>query len=681
MADAPESTESAEKSAPGQHPPAVLNDRYVVQVATPLSDLDTPSARAYLVQDRKEESRALFALVVEPGMPVRMNVIKALNDYAAKGLMPMVDHGPIFWPDFGQRVMTIIYERPLGGRLVESPYSDGERMNEYDIPRKILTPLGIALAQIAQAKISHRAVRPDNMYYMDAERQNLVLGDCATTPPGFDQPAVFEPVSRGLASPHGRGDGTVASDYYALAVSLVFLTLGHNPIAKLKDDDMFSKKMELGSYAAICGKARIPVGLLEPIRGMMSDSAAERWGMEELELWLSGKRNTPMQRKPGERSDVPFEFRGREFHTIRGLAIFVAKHISDGAKIIKDGTLAAWVRRHMEKPDLAELIAKAVEDAKANASNMKGTNEHLVAKVCCLMDPVAPMRYKKVSVAPEGFGYFMAFEICRRGNAQIPAELIMSEIPATWIASRGLPGTDVTSMARTFNSIRGFLQIKDPGYGIERCLYEMNKGTPCQSPLVAKDYVAGIADLLPYLDQASNRVDTKAKPMDRHMIAFIAARFDQDIDPHLRALANPREDIALIGMLSLLALLQWKLKAQSLFGLASWIGGLLGPAINTYHSRTTRRDIEREIPKLVRQGSLPDLFDLIDNAEKRRIDHEGFFNARLQYLTAAKEIDEIESDSEARQIENEEKGQKAAATTSVMLCLIVISILILLEVY
>ena len=130
----------------------------------------------------------------------------------------MVDWGPIFWTAFGRRTMCVVYERPLGGRMTESPFVDGEHLNEYDIPRKIIQPMHIALGEIEALKISHRAIRPDNMFYMDAERQHLVLGDCASTPPGFDQPAIFEPVARGLASPHGRGPGAVASDYYALGV-------------------------------------------------------------------------------------------------------------------------------------------------------------------------------------------------------------------------------------------------------------------------------------------------------------------------------------------------------------------------------------------------------------------------------------------------------------------------------
>ncbi|MDP6885104.1 MAG: ABC transporter permease subunit, partial [Rhodospirillales bacterium] len=60
------------------------------------------------------------------------------------------------------------------------------------------------------------------------------------------------------------------------------------------------------------------------------------------------------------------------------------------------------------------------------------------------------------------------------------------------------------------------------GYGIERCLYELNPGLPCQSPHLNHDYVTRIRDLLPALDETANRVSEKTLPIDRHIAAFIA---------------------------------------------------------------------------------------------------------------------------------------------------------------
>jgi len=142
-------------------------------------------------------------------------------------------------------------------------------------------------------------------------------------------------------------------------------------------------------------------------------------------------------------------------------------------------------------------------------------------------------------------------------------------------------------------------------------------------------------------------------------------------------LAAPNPETSTIGMLSLLAFLQWKLRLNALFGLSSWVGGLLGPAINTYHSRSKRREIEKEIPRLVRKGSLPELFDLIDNADNRKADQDGFAVACAQFAGAEKEIREIEGSGTEQQTKAELSGQQAAAVMSIVMAMIVISVLLI----
>ena len=254
-------------------------------------------------------------------------------------------------------------------------------------------------------------------------------------------------------------------------------------------------------------------------------------------------------------------------------------------------------------------------------------------------------------------------------------------LPQIWYSLQRSVFDGASLQQEEYSTLTGYLSLDDPGFGFERCLYESNPTLPCQSEIITKDYVYQVEDLLPAIDAASNRSDPKTKPMDRHIAAFIAARFEEDIHPHLKALAAPVEETATIGMLSLLAFLQWKLRITALYGLSSWVGGLLGPAINTYHSRTTRQDIEKEIPSLVRKGSLPELFYLIDNAENRKSDAEGFEEAAREYAEAEYEVREIEDTGSERQSKAEKKGKQTAAVISVVMSMIVASILLIIELF
>lgn len=661
--------------------PVLLNDRYLIDTATPLPDLDRPSAKAYAVEDRRDLSRSLFGLVCTPGLPTRTNAMSALRDAGLDGLLPMVEYDTIDWPPLGQRSMVVIYEKPKGGRVLDAMEAGTFKCTEYDFPGAIMGPLFTGLRNIAALDIAHRAINPHNIFFMDAEMQTIVLGDCVTSPPGFDQPPMFEPTERGMAQPGGRGMGGTADDIYAFGATMVVLMLGHNPIARLGEDDMLRAKMEQGSYAAICANARLPMPLLEPLRGMLNDTVALRWGLDELTGWLAGEKQPPLQQTPVVRSSFPYLFEGHEFNSPRTLARYLSRHRETAMQAINDDALVTWLRRGVEDPHRADNVKATLETAALHQDSAEGSEDYIISKTCMVLDPQAPIHFKGMSFMPDGFGPALAVELLRRGDVSVPIEALSIEIPLLWYHSQRVIFAGASVQQIEFATWKGYLSSKEPGYGYERCLYEINASLPCQSELLIKNYVIEIEELLPALDEISNKVDANVKPIDRHISAFIAARFNEDILPHLKALASPKEETATIGMLSLLAFLQWKLRIKSLYGLSSWVGGLLGPAINTYNSRTTRRKIEKEIPSLVRKGSLPELFDLIDNAENRRIDTSGYETACAEYLQAEMEIRDIEGSGEALTTKAERTGKQTAAVISIVLAMMVSSVLVISEMF
>lgn len=657
--------------------PVIIKDRYLIDLNVPLPGLDTPSAGAFSVSDRKNIGKKIFALACTPGLPVRTKTISSLMEISPRGALPIIDSAVVPWPPLRQSTMVVLYEQPMGGRLTDTFANDNTKIGEHEISHLIINPLVNALGSFTLHNISHRSIRPRNMFFMDEDKTEVVMGDCVTVPPGFDQPVVFETIERGMASPGGRGEGSVSDDIYALGVAIVFFLLRGNPVEGMSEEAMFKSKIEQGSYATLCGKMRIPVNLIEALRGMLSDDVKERWDIDLLSRWLDGQRRTPIQKKPAAKVDKPFIFDGNPHHSPRTLAYAFTKKVDEAAKAIRDPELATWLRRSAHSPELSVIVSETAGTAQVLQDKPQGSNDYIVTKVSFAFDPDGPVRYKGFSFMPDAYGTAMAVELLLRGDAQTPAEVVAHDIIGAWFAEQNKYDAQAIAVESRFRQTKKLIQDNIIGFGIERVLYELNPGLPCQSPLIKEDYVVYIDDLLPALNAAANRVDAKSKPMDRHIAAFIATRFDQDISPHLAALSSPEEEKSLIGMLSLLAFLQWHLKLESLFGLASWLGGLLGPAINTYSSRSTRREIEREIPKLVRKGSLPEIFDAIDNVEKRSNDLKEFTEAKKAFKKAENEIQEIEGKGGERAAKSELTGQKIAAMCSIMISMIVVTILLL----
>jgi hypothetical protein len=654
---------------------AVLGDRFHIHPSSPLPELDSPTAKAFLAEDAREPSRKLFALICRPTVPPRIEDMGLFKDGKFANMLPLVDWGTVGWPPMGRNVVAVVYEQPLGGRVSDVLAKAGTRMTEHNITHEVIEPLVVMLRDLTDRGVPHRGIRPDNLFYMSEGRQRLVIGDCVTVPPGYDQPLACETIERGMAHQAGRGIGDFKDDFYALGVTLVFLLKGSGRVDELNSTEILRSKIAEGSYSTLAGRERIPLNLLEPLRGLLSDDASQRWGIDELNLWLDGRRLTPLQKKAAPKADRAFELAGVGHNNARSLAITLAGHPEAGARVIKDGSVETWVRRGLGDEELASAIGLAAQGVGAS------DNDTLLARVCILLDPSAPIRYKGFSFMPDGFGPALAVEYLAKGGAQVPAEVVVRDVPQVWFeAQAGFP-TRFANQQRQFGQLRSFLQITDAGYGLERCLYEANPGLHCLSPLIESEHVTTAHEVLPALENAANRVDAKSRPVDRHIAAFIACRFGHDVETHLNAVASPDPATSALGMLSLLAVVQWRLDGSHPYlALASWVGGHMAPALTLYHSRSTRRDIEKTLPKLVRKGRLPEIFNLLDNAQERENDVRGFHQAQSEYAQVEQEIARIE-DQDPESEESLRVGGQVAAVTAIVLSLIMIAMIYLMEIW
>ncbi len=305
MAESPNNAERAGK-ADVSNGPVPLRERYLIDPSSPLGELDSPSARAYAVQDRQNLNRKVFALICEPGLPPRTKVIAALRGATFPGMMPLIEWDTVYWPPLGQRCMAVIYARPQGGKLLMLATPEDGQINEHDLSRLVFDPLARAVNELARHRITHGSIRPDNLFFMDEERTDVVLGECVSAPPGFNQPAAFETIERALTSPEGRGEGTVGDDLFALGATLVCLLLGRNPVENLSEDDLIAARTKWGSHTAYCGKTHIALALVEPLRAMLNDDPGERWNREKLDQWVDGSSVTPTRVKVMPRTDTRF---------------------------------------------------------------------------------------------------------------------------------------------------------------------------------------------------------------------------------------------------------------------------------------------------------------------------------------------------------------------------------------
>lgn len=179
-----------------------------------------------------------------------------------------------------------------------------------------------------------------------------------------------------------------------------------------------------------------------------------------------------------------------------------------------------------------------------------------------------------------------------------------------------------------------------------------------------------IRNILPALDRVAPHVDPAIRPVDRHVAAFIVSKWDRDTKAQYRALNDPNKDRQLIGMVSLLALLQWRTAAPAMYGVCAWVGAHLETVIQSYHGQGRRKYLEAEVPRLIKLGSLPDLYNLLDDQKQRASDAEGFVWAKAEYAAAEKSKAMIEEAKNSTSANAQKLGHKAAAMLAMMIAIL-----------
>jgi hypothetical protein len=662
-------------------PPGVLRDRFLVRSNQPLAELSTPSADAFAAEDKRDPNRSLFALICRPDMPPRVGVMRALKGAQCQGMLQLIEWGPMNWPPAGRQCMTVIYDRPGGRKVMNSIRQDITRVADYDIGKKVVEPLITAIKELNQRGVTHRSIRPTNMFFMDGNGERMAFGECVTSPPAFDQPLLFETVESGMANPIARGSGTYSDDMYSLGVTLALLTLGRNPAAGFDDETLLRMKIQQGSYATLVGDERLPLAMIEILKGLLCDDPDQRWDFESVEMWLSGRRLSPLQSRTEKRAARGFPFLGKEYLNCRDLAMAMAKAWEQAIPPVVEGKLELWLRRAVEDKERAAIVGDVVRGALNSTTDKKVATDLMLCKILILLDPTAPIRYKGFNAMPDGFGSALATLMAQKGDNRQFTEILLREVPKLWFEGRPEYQPDNSLMDANFRELKSYLTQTGMGFGLERCLYELNDALPCQSQLVGEEYVVEVKELLPAISAAAaKRGDTKAWPIDRHVAAFMGARMRSDIDRNLTQLSDSDPGKGLMALLNLFAVLQYRLGPETLPGLATWVGNLCAPVIAAFHGREKRRELEKEVPRLVRKGSVVEIYNLLDNAEARDKDGHEFTWAQAQYHAAEEEVKRIQADDDERQKEAERTGKQTAAVTGIIIALVTVTVVTIMRV-
>ncbi|MEX2617863.1 MAG: hypothetical protein WD767_17375 [Alphaproteobacteria bacterium] len=651
-----------------------LRDRYEIAVDEPLSTYDNPPAMAFKVRHLRDASRELMALVCDPKLPVRLDMINSLSKVEIPYLMALLDWGVVDWPPEGRRCPVLIYEPPAGGRVAASLDDDFEPMREEEIIKFFAEPANQVLREFREFDITHRAIRPNNLYFGGARGSRLILGDCISSPPAMAQSFVYEPIEACMANPAGRGMGGSADDMYELGVTILALMIGHSPCRGMSDQEILNAKLSMGSYGALTQSSRISLTMMEALRGLLTDDPDERWTVDDVGMWSNGHRGSPVQQSMQSRAARSYSFMNKEHFTCRELAHTMVSNWNKSINIIRDGSVDTWLRRALGD----DTVVNAFNEAK-DVPEAMATDDNLIGRCCIALDPAAPIRYRDFSAIIDGIPNMMALYSESGETRNAFAAILQYELIEFWEDNQPRPRIDLLTLYRDLKRAREVMARTASGEGIERVIYDLNPRLACQSPLVDAYYILDINSVLPALDWLAANQDDVRYLIDRHLAAYIATHFSGLRGSEMRDLDNQADpNLPILASIRLLSQIQERdTRIKPYTNLGQLAVKMLAPTIKRYHNRETRERISGAMREAGATGRLSELLAIADNSQVLDDDNRRFERASHEYRDIARRLEQLDSDKRNRMAIARELGGQVSSVISGVLTTVSLLVIVL----
>lgn len=664
----------------------MIDDRYEILMDQPLPDFDCPLAQAYAVNDTSNAiAFPLFALRTSIFPPPRYehfdNFLHLGKQSTQLKLIHLQAYENIAWPgNEYKKSIALVYTRPNGKQLISNINDTFTPWSTEQILHLFLLPLHEVLEELDQRDLIHRAIRPTNLFFDESGKQSaLTLGECLSSPFGYGQGILFEPLFHAISDPIGRGASSISNDLFALGATLSFLLNGGNPCRNKSNSEIIESRLEKGSYATYIPKSVPSNKYIDLLQGLLADQEENRWTIKELSSWISNGRHNSSIAQPNKRASRPISFNNNSnIYTKNALAHEMRSNPLSAYELISKNHLYTWLKNSLKDKACITMMDGLKVILPENASN----SEHLLG-VLRVLDPSSPFFWQGRCFTEKGIPLYFAQSIYNNDRIDSMINLICSSVLTYFITDSHKTTSNIESVGEdqeTQNNIteniktaRAFLEYQDTGGGVERCLYYLCPFLPCFSPLVRNYNCTKISELLLALDHIASQPKRPEYPLDRHILSFIIARDKSLQQRFIFELDSKKSQRRIIGMFKLLAELQTRNKIKQLPGLCRWFGDLSIVVVNSFKNLKWKEDLKAEIPKVVAQGNLSAMVALLDNKKAVEIDyinHQCALN-EVAYLETA--IQNILKSLSSPIHYGERIGQNNAIFISAMISFIMIS--------
>ncbi|WP_169542957.1 serine/threonine-protein kinase [Sneathiella aquimaris] len=667
---ASEKNENSGKNEKQDKTLGMLRGRFKILLMNPLPHMDSGNNKAYAVDDLQNSSAVLYALISDPGTPHREELAQRLTARSAPGMVELHSHGLVSFGPADIRYV-FVFDLPVHGRVFSSETGP---LKEQDVLNKIVPRVLDTILDFAEREESHRAIRADNLFYMDDNHLGLVLGECVTSPAGSLQPDIYEPLESANSMEYGRGNATVMADIYALGVLIVHLLGGVLPGAGRSRSELYAAKLQHGSYAVLVPKipASTRVGFL--LAGLLNDDPTRRWNVEVLRRWRDGVYERPRPGFGDRRAPGPIVFEEIEYVSPRLLAMALCRRPSQGYVMLENGKLESWVKNSLNDKEAGAQFAEVVSRARNTSRGLRRNEIQAISRAAAILDRQGSLWYRDVTFSRGGMSGLIAYAFQVGGSIKNTlAEILESGLLLDIIYSESGKRSGERKRGEGWMKLGlatecfSFMEKKEQvGFGLERCLYELNSTISCLSTSLGGCHVKDTVQLMDVLEHLALKNNGKIKPYDRHIAAFIAAR-SKRLFKSVQEVGNEKEGTVehVYRLVNLFARMQNMMSPGPKPGMCLWVGEVIKPLINSIHSDIRREYVKSKYNQVKESGSIEKILKAVDLKNNLRRDAEEYEQAIKAFVAVENSIGALEGGREYRKRAAQKYGQWIASVISI----------------
>lgn len=539
-----------------------------------------------------------------------------------------------------------------------------------------LLPLFVKLIDFADKKSFNIGnINPDNIIFIE---DKPTLREPYIDYPHANQSSYFLAPELLDTDSNCRKLKTSSADVFAAGVTILNTYFGDN-FTNESNELIKEQRLNSGSFSAFIGKQRLNDDIKNQVKGCLADNVVERWKLKNLKDWQSGKptkANVALSTSATE-SFAPVSFNGKNYSRYRSLASALCANWEKGTNFLSEDRVLKWIQRGTGKSKIIDNLDELVSRESGNQAYVKSfvDKDLRLTKALQILDSQGPLRYADFSSHPSSFNTLFYNAYINNDKSTLDT-IIKIAIKKGWeeFEQYDMDFHFDEESIDALTEIQSFYNASIIGCGNERVLYFLNPTLPCQSPIVSKEYIVNLKDLIITLDKLAGSSSEKTI-FDKHIISFIAAKINLKRDTYMNLLRNipiESENYVISGLIVSVLTLKHLNDNLELANLANLLGQEAVTYINTSINHVkTRRTIEENINHAMDEADLSGILKEISNPRTYQKDQSGYFKACKDVNSINKRIKALANDKDVSHF-GQLFGQRITVLISYLLFMIIL---------